>query len=404
MDNASRKKKVLIVWGNWGPYHYARFRGFKSACERAGLEAIGLQLFQKSNIYDWESTESEAGIRNFSFGDREMDFPVWKCLTQLLPYLWKIRVDYAFVPSYWHWSLFINFVCRIRGAKIIMMNESHADTEKADGIKRWIKKQIVKRFHAALLGGKPHQRHFANLGMKPESLFTGYDAIDVDFFSKKADIVRVNAETERKRLNLPARYILSLSRMVEKKNLPRLVEAYAQMISPDNGTVPHLAFVGSGPLEEEVRQKVADLGLPIFDHTDSREVETVTQSAKGVHFYGFRQIDDNPAFFTLAEAFIMPSLWEEWGLVVNEAMACSTPVLVAENAGCAEDLVVEGETGYTFDPRDTASITRSMEKLLVNRKLSSHMGEAGLRHVLEYDCAGFGRNAIRAIEYVDSLS
>ena len=75
-------------------------------------------------------------------GEEEMAFPLWKCLTQLLPYLWKLKADYAFVPSYWHWSLLINFICRIRGAKIIMMNESHADTEQATGIKRWIKKRI----------------------------------------------------------------------------------------------------------------------------------------------------------------------------------------------------------------------------------------------------------------------
>ena len=77
-----------------------------------------------------------------------------------------------------------------------MMNESHADTEKATGLKRWIKTQIVKRFHAALVGGKPHQRHFEDLGMKAESIFPGYDAIDVDYFSEKASTLRVNEIVE----------------------------------------------------------------------------------------------------------------------------------------------------------------------------------------------------------------
>lgn len=404
MVKPSQSKKALIIWGNWGPYHYARFRGFKAACQQAGIEAVGLQLFQKSNIYQWESEECEEGIQHFSFGDREMDFPLWKCLTVLLPYLWKTRADFAFVPSYWHWSLFINFVCRIRGAKIVMMNESHAGTERASGLKRWIKTKIVKSFHAALLGGKPHQRHFADLGMKPESLFTGYDAIDVAFFSQRATEVRAKAIETRKKNNLPERYVLSLSRMVEKKNLSRLVEAYAQISVQNQASVPHLVFVGSGPLEEQVRRTVSSLNLPLYNHTESPGLDGIVNHTKGVHFYGFRQIDESPIFFTLAEGFIMPSLWEEWGLVVNEAMACSTPVLVAANAGCAEDLVIEGVTGFTFDPRSTVSIAGAMEKLFMNQDVRSRLGEAGLKHIQHYDCSRFGENAVKAIEYVEAHS
>ena len=350
MNGTEHQKKALIVWGNWGPYHYARFKGFRSACDSEGIKAIGLELFQKSNIYEWSTDQHESGVKHFSFGDQEMEFPVWKCLTQLLPYLWKLKADYAFVPSYWHWSLFINVICRLRGAKIIMMNESHADTERAHGFKRWIKVQIVKRFHAALVGGEPHQRHFEKLGMKPDSIFHGYDAIDVDYFAGQADKVKRDGKLERARMNLPDRYILSLSRMVEKKNLPRLVEAYSNINTNGSQPIPHLVFVGSGPVEAEVKEAVERWKLPRYDHEEGQDPVLINNQDKGVHFFGFRQIDVNPTFFALAEAFIMPSLWEEWGLVVNEALACSTPVIVSANAGCAEDLVLEGKTGYKLIP------------------------------------------------------
>jgi 1,2-diacylglycerol 3-alpha-glucosyltransferase len=403
MPKDSKTKKALIIWGNWGPYHYSRFRGFKSACADAGIEAIGLELFQKSNIYAWKGIEKEDGVKHFSFGDREMDFPILKCVTQLLPYLWKTRADYAFVPSYWHWSLFINLICRIRGAKIIMMNDSHADTEKARGLKRKIKAWIVKRFHAGFLAGKPQVRHFTNLGMKPESLFTGYDAIDVAYFSDRAETIRAKAEDERKGLNLPEKYFLSLSRMVEKKNLPRLVEAYADLVPATTENVPHLVFVGSGPTEKAIRRKAEERKLIVYDHTiPPADVDDIINNQKGVHFYGFRQIDENPVFFTLAEAFVMPSLHEEWGLVVNEALACATPVLVAQNAGCAEDLVIEGENGYKFDPNNTESITQSLEKMIAMDGNRYRMGKAGRKLIQNFDCESFGRNAMQAVKYIQS--
>jgi glycosyltransferase involved in cell wall biosynthesis len=95
----------------------------------------------------------------------------------------------------------------------------------------------------------------------------------------------------------------------------------------------------------------------------------------------------------------MPSLWEEWGLVVNEALACSTPVIVSVNAGCAEDLVIDGVTGFKIDPKNTPSITHAMKKIAdkdVDRKA---MGHAGRELVQQFDCAHFGENAVKAIEY-----
>ncbi|MFM8888255.1 MAG: hypothetical protein ACKOKC_17805, partial [Chthoniobacterales bacterium] len=72
-------------------------------------------------------------------------------------------------------------------------NESHAGTEQATGWRRWIKRQIVKRFDAAFVGGEPHKRHFASLGILSDKIFTGYDAVDNGFFAFCADEIRAAA-------------------------------------------------------------------------------------------------------------------------------------------------------------------------------------------------------------------
>jgi 1,2-diacylglycerol 3-alpha-glucosyltransferase len=105
-------------------------------------------------------------------------------------------------------------------------------------------------------------------------------------------------------------------------------------------------LLGDGPLKETLFHQVARMGL-----TDR------------VRFPGFKQYDELPIFYGLASAFIHASSSEQWGLVVNEAMASRLPVLVSERCGCAPDLVQNGVNGFTFDPFDIKNITDRMLQL-----------------------------------------
>ena len=125
-------------------------------------------------------------------------------------------------------------------------------------------------------------------------------------------------------------------------------------------------------------------------------------------------------FYALADAFILPSLWEEWGLVVNEAMACGLPVVVSETAGCAEDLLEPGrltvpiplsaavnqrltrlagrirQNGFrssTPRPSVPADVLLALETAPALREI---MGQASRRIVEKFSCANFARNALLA--------
>jgi glycosyltransferase involved in cell wall biosynthesis len=83
-----------------------------------------------------------------------------------------------------------------------------------------------------------------------------------------------------------------------------------------------------------------------------------------VVFPGFRQIGELPGFYAGAGAFVHPALEEPWGLVINEAMASGLPVLSSRNVGAAEELVVEGKTGYLFDPNSVEEIASALVKIV----------------------------------------
>jgi glycosyltransferase involved in cell wall biosynthesis len=287
----------------------------------------------------------------------------------------------------------------LAGARIVMMNESHAGTERATGLKKRIKRCIVSSFHAGLVGGSPHRRYFAGLGLPEARIFLGYDAIDNDHFRRGADAARAAESEERNRLDLPSRYFLSLGRFVEKKNLARLVEAYSGVSPAADGLFHQLVFVGSGELESDLRSQCATLGLAVIDHRAGAPTNPhYSERERGVHFYGFRQVDENPVFYAFASAFVLPSLYEEWGLVVNEAMACGVPVLVSRTVGCAEDLVAHGRNGFLFDPTDADALGRALQTLVSDPATVARMGRESLARIERWGCDQFARGALEASE------
>ena len=166
-------------------------------------------------------------------------------------------------------------------------------------------------FDSALCGGIPHRAYLEQLGMKPDLIFDRYDVVDNDRFWQAADAARANPEPFR---NLPGLesdqserpYFLVSSRFMERKNLPRLLSAY-HAYRQKNPEGWRMIILGTGPDEEELREQVAQQSIPDVSLPD------------------FSSLMNLMAYYAFAGAFIHPALQEQWGLVVNEAMACGLP-------------------------------------------------------------------------------
>lgn len=170
----------------------------------------------------------------------------------------------------------------------------------------------------------------------------------------------VDARFLRERYGLgDAPVIVSITRMVARKNLRRLIEALPGVRERVPGALMVLA--GTGPEREALMQRAADLGLK-----------------DAVRFPGRIADGEMAAHYSLGDVFALPSLSSEkdvegFGIVYLEAGACEVPV-VGGRAGGVPDAVAEGETGLLVDPENTGKLTEALAELLLDRARGREMG------------------------------
>jgi glycosyltransferase involved in cell wall biosynthesis len=259
------------------------------------------------------------------------------------------------------------------------------DSTAFDHQRRWwkeaVKQRIVSLCSAALVAGSPHRDYLVALGTTPDRIFMGYDAVDNDHFRSGARAARGMESDLRVRLALPQRYFMACCRFTPKKNLSRLIRAYARYRQSAGSTAWSLVIVGEGELKDELVALRDRLGL-----------------GASVQFAGPKNYLELPAYYGLASAFVHASTTEQWGLVVNEAMASGLPVLVSERCGCAQDLVQPGVNGILFNPTDIDALARAMRDVARESCDRQAMGQASQEIVAHWSPDHFAKNLAKAAE------
>src|SRR5262249_2927555 len=144
------------------------------------------------------------------------------------------------------------------------------------------------------------------------------------FFRQKAEEIRNQTSAVRRKHALPENYFLASARFVEKKNLPRLISAYAEYRRRSSAYVKATADMEGGSQKSEVSESKALWDLVLLGDgplkTDLCRLISDLRLNEHVHLPGFKQYEELPVYYGLAKAFVHVSTIEQWGLVVNEAI------------------------------------------------------------------------------------
>lgn len=354
MSKVFVRLKVCVLVDNIGPYHSARFNHLSKV-----FDLIVVERRSKSIEYSWIDKSSRY-FQVKSLDGKKSFFGIYLKLREIF-----LANDFHFVliPGWSDlFSVTAMAVCHSLRAKVVLMSDSQEIDAKRHIFFERLKTRYLKFSVGVFVAGESHRHYINKLSSRSIPTAVGYDVVDNDYFSTFAKMVRLNRDYYADRYCLPSNYFLVVARLIPKKNLLTLISAFARFKIERASVMEscdwQLVVVGDGEVETELRSFIK------INHLED-----------SVKLHGFVGYEVLPIYYGLAKVFILPSSVEQWGLVVNEAMASSLPVLVSNKCGCSNDLVVEGENGFRFSPADTDGLFDLMLKFGSNVLDLEKMGE-----------------------------
>jgi glycosyltransferase involved in cell wall biosynthesis len=210
------------------------------------------------------------------------------------------------------------------------------------------------------------------LGIPPERIVVTYDACEERFAPPDPAAL----EAFRRRAGLPERFILFVSTLEPRKNVPTLLDAYARIAGSTDA--PLIIGGGKGWLYDAIFAKAEALGL-----------------GDRVRFVGFIASEDLPLWYAAATVFTLPSLYEGFGMPLLEAMACGTPVVTTTSSSLPE---VVGDAGITVPPTDADALGAALLQVLSDAELRADMRERGLRQAQRFSWRTTAEHTLKAYQ------
>ncbi|MFZ0955624.1 MAG: glycosyltransferase family 4 protein [Candidatus Sulfotelmatobacter sp.] len=274
------------------------------------------------------------------------------------------------------------FWAKGHGVPVLLWSESTAlDIRRKHYLVEWFKQKFRKRCQAFVAAGKTSRDYLLTLGASSSSVFIAPDAVDVHFFAAAAEKAHQQEREIRTRNNLPTRYFLCVGRLIKEKGVYELLDAYAKLDASVRSRIG-LVFVGEGPARKELERWAAAIQQGM------------------IRFCGWVHREQIPEIYALADAFVFPTYSDPWGLVVNEAMACSLPIVASQVAGCVPDLVQDGWNGFAVQPRDVEGLVRSMQLLFDDPESARRMGSRSFQRIQDYTPERCAAGIVQALAFV----
>lgn len=354
-------------------YIVARYTAFAHKLARNSFHLI--ELGKHSATYNWIFEFSTSYSRSV-LSEKPAEWQSsWKLFKNIAQVLTEIQPDVIILCGYGVPGMLEALLWSIsKKIPAVLLSDSKEDDAKRSWWKEKFKSLIIKQYKSALVAGKSHKQYLIKLGMPEESIFLGYDVVGNESFHP--DKIKHLSRP----LNQP--YFLAINRFIPKKNLAFLLLSYAEYRKRVGELAWDLVLAGEGELRSQLEKQIIDLEL-----------------SECVHLPGFLQQEELLPYFAHAQCFIHASIQEQWGLVVNEAMAAGLPVLVSNRCGCFEDLVLDGINGFGFNPENQEELVQLMKKVGSYVFDLESMGKASLEHIQKFSPDYFAQSLMRAVEY-----
>jgi glycosyltransferase involved in cell wall biosynthesis len=249
-------------------------------------------------------------------------------------------------------------IARTRGVRVGFWVEATFDAwVRRRWWKDFLKRVVFRRASVIITPGRQGRAFARRYGAVDARIYYARHRVDVTHFASASERAREDRSQYRAEMGLVGTTFVYVGRLWAGKGLGYLLDAFGalQRRTPEQVS---LLLVGDGPEEAKLRARCSG--------------EHITN----VFFVGFRHKGELPKYFAVSDVFVFPTLGDPYGLVVDEAMACSLPVISTTSAGEIGERVEEGVNGFRVPPRDAKALLDRMEVLATDASMRIRMGKA----------------------------
>lgn len=295
------------------------------------------------------------------FANTDLKFPYQPGLYNAIA---RVNADIIIGEGFFQWTPMALLRAKLTKSKFMIAYERTAHTERNCPKWRTLYRQMISRFvDGYSVNGQLTKEYLVEIGVNDQKIFVGGMSGDSEGLVRELGSFTINEQTELKsdlmiKGGLTYLYVGQLN---ERKGVIYLLEGW--IVHIEKFPEDNLIIIGTGPLYE--------LFMNTYSGFDS------------INMLGFVDYDLMYRYYAIAEVFVIPTLEDNWSLVVPEAMACGLPVACSIYNGCYPELVHEGINGKLFDPLRKETIVETLD-YFHGLDLKA-MGNESIRIEKEYD-------------------
>lgn len=364
--------KVLILNNDLRVYWKRRITYLHKYLAEKNIQFYAVELFGKGSPYVFDPYDNNEAWWSCLFPDNDYsELPKSTIAQKIHDKLNEINPDVVIGGS----IVFFSGAIGLRWArqykkKFVMFDDGKPTDIKRNMVVQFVKNTLIKQADALWLPSADYDAEYPYIDADTV-IFHGFNCIDNDQF-KFEDKRTVDHKT-----------IVCVARLVPIKNIDNLLRAWK--IVEDSGSDYKLNIIGNGPLYDPLNKLASTLNL------------------KSVTFSGVVSNNNLPLHLYNADAFILTSHSESWGLVVNEAMAAGLPILLSNKINAGQALLQEGINGYSFNPNNVTDIADNLLKFIaldINTK--KEMSDNSLKIINTMSYQNMGQEFIAALNKINT--
>jgi len=265
---------------------------------------------------------------------------------------------------------------------VLMMGETYIRPDRT-GWKRKLKDLYVRNWlrgvAAYLPIGTVSKQFYQYHNVPEEKIFVAPYSVENKEIIREAADLRPNGAKIKQEFGIKNDNpnIIFVGRLIDRKHPIDLIDAFQSVQEKAN-----LLIVGDGPEQAMLRNFIAEHHI------------------QNVHLVGYTPLPETKNLYSVSDIFVLPSSYEPWGFVVNEAMCFGLPIIAADGVAAAFDLVHQGENGYIYPSRDVSSLSRHLEEMILEPQKRVKMGQRSIEIIENWNYESAVESIVEALQYI----